>query len=72
MIIIKNILKKRLKNKQIILKKNIEKNITNIIASKIRTVEIEFHFIIRDEQIISLRIYLLESNKKGLIEEIKI
>jgi preprotein translocase subunit SecA len=54
-----------------LIKNNLEKNITNIIASMIRVVEIEFHFIIRDVQIISLLICLLESNKKGLIEEIK-
>ena len=53
------------------IKNNLEKNITNIIATMIRVVEIEFHFIIRDVQIISLLICLLESNEKGLIEEIK-
>ena len=53
------------------IKNNININITNIIASMIRVVEIEFNFKIRNTQIISLLICLLDSNKNGLIEEVK-
>ena len=52
-------------------KDNIENNIIYIIASMIRVVELEFYFKVRDIQIISLLICLLEQNKNGLIEEIK-
>ena len=37
----------------------------------IRVVEIEYNFIKRNAQIMSLLIYLLEYNKKGLIEDIQ-
>jgi len=53
------------------IKNNIENNIKNIIASMIRVVELELEFKIREVQIISLLICLLESNKNGLIEEVK-
>lgn len=53
------------------IKNNVENNITKIIASMIRVVEIEFCIRVRAVQIISLLICLLDSNKKGLIEEIK-
>ena len=52
-------------------KNNVKGNINNIIASMIRVIEIEFNFKIRNTQIISLLICLLDSNKYGLIEEVK-
>ena len=52
-------------------KTNLNKYISNIIATMLRVVEIEFKYKIRNTQIISLLICLLDSNKNGLIEEVK-
>lgn len=59
-----------MKNEINILKKE-PANYEKIIASMIRVTELEFHFRIRNVQIISLLICLLSSNNRGLIEEIK-
>ena len=53
------------------IKNNLDNNINYIIASMIKCVELEFKFRVRDVQIISLLICLLESNKNGIIEEVK-
>ena len=53
------------------IKNNLDNNINCIIASMIKCVELEFKFRVRDVQIISLLICLLESNKNGIIEEVK-
>lgn len=46
-------------------------NYVEIIASLIRVAELEFHFHVRNVQLISLLICVLTQNNNGLIEEIK-
>jgi preprotein translocase subunit SecA len=67
----KNYNKESIKNEINNIKNNVENNITKIIASMNRVIELEFNFKVRNVQIISLLICLLESNKNGLIEEVK-
>ena len=66
----KNFGEEEMKNEINILKKE-PTNYLQIISAMIRVAELEFHFRIRNVQIISLLICLLTSNNKGLIEEIK-
>lgn len=48
-----------------------KRSIIYTIASMIRVIELEFHFILREIQIISLIICILNNHNNGLIEEIK-